>query len=107
MTHTIYQNENLWSVKNLLTGEILSGTKDCIESLIVILDAELEHEEFLQSLTEAPKPIVIKEETPEEIAAREEEDARFEMAQEAALALKAKDYDECGHYMYNDDDSNC
>jgi hypothetical protein len=105
MTHTIYQNENLWSVKNLLTGEILSGTKDCIESLIVILDAELEHEAFLQSLTEKPQPIVRKEETPEEKAAREFEDMIFEMEQEAALALKAKDYDECGHYMYNDDNN--
>lgn len=25
----------------------------------------------------------------------------FEMKQEAAIALKAKDYDECGHYMGN------
>ena len=27
----------------------------------------------------------------------------FEMKQEAAIALKAKDYDECGHYMNNID----
>jgi hypothetical protein len=42
MTHTIYQNGELWSVKNLLTDEILTGTKECIESLIPVLDKELE-----------------------------------------------------------------